>query len=56
MRQKMKRYALHPDAETTVLLYSKQVVRENRALKSGELTEKTIEEIAAKTREHFAAK
>jgi hypothetical protein len=53
---KMKRYALHPDAELTVLLYSKQVVRENRALKNGELTDKEVEEISAKTREHFAAK
>ena len=54
--KQLKKYALHPDAETTVLLYSKQVVRVNRALKAGELNEKAIAEIADQAAKHYAAK
>jgi hypothetical protein len=52
----VKHYTLHPEAEVTVLLYSKLVVRVNRAFKSGELTEKAITEVADEAVQHFAAK
>jgi hypothetical protein len=54
--EKMKQYELHPDAVVTVLLYSNQVVRLNRAFKTGELTEKAIAELAEETTKHYAAK
>ncbi len=54
--KQLKNYALHPDAETTVLLYSKQVVRVNRALKAGELSVKAIAEIADEAAKHYSGK
>jgi hypothetical protein len=51
---KLKRYTLHPDAEATVLLYSKQVVRANRAFKAGELSEKAAAELAEQAVKHYA--
>jgi hypothetical protein len=53
---KLKRYALHPDAEVTVLLFSRQVVRANHAFKAGELTEKRAGEIADEAAKFLAAK
>jgi hypothetical protein len=43
---KLKKYQLHPDAEVTVLLYTKQLVKVNRAFKTGELTGKVVGEVA----------
>jgi len=54
--QKLKRYALHSDAEVTALLYSKQVVRANHAFKAGELTEKIVGEIADEAANLYAGK
>jgi hypothetical protein len=51
----LKRYALHPDAENTVILFNKQVVRVNRAFRAGELTGTATEEIARLTAEHYTA-
>ena len=34
----LKSYKLHPDAECTVIFYDKQIVRANRAFKTGEFT------------------
>jgi hypothetical protein len=53
---KLKKYALNPDAEVTVLLYSNLVVRVNRAFKAGELTEKAIAELADEAAKFYAAK
>lgn len=52
----LKRYAVHPDAENTVILFNNQVVRVNRAFRAGELTEAAAEQIAKQAREHYAAK
>lgn len=41
----LKKYQLHSEAEVTVLMYSNQVVRVNRAYKAGELTEKAATEV-----------
>ena len=41
----LKKYKLHPEAAVTVLLYSNQVIRINRAFKTGELTEKVAREV-----------
>jgi hypothetical protein len=51
----LKRYALHSDAENTVILFNKQVVRVNRAFKAGELTATTAEDIARLAAENYAA-
>jgi hypothetical protein len=52
----LNRYALHPDAEDTVILFNNQVVRVNRAFRVGELTVTAAEEIAKQAAEHYAAK
>jgi hypothetical protein len=52
----LKKYQLHPDAEVTVLLYSKHVVRVNQAYKAGEFTEKVAEELGNETTKFLAAK
>ena len=51
---KLKHYALHPDAEATVLLYRKQVVGVNRAFKAGEWTEKAALELMEPIAKHYA--
>jgi hypothetical protein len=51
---KLKDYELAKDAEVTVLLYSRRVVRINHAFKSGELTDKAIEAVAADAAKHLA--
>jgi len=54
--RKLKKYALHPEADVTVLLYSKQFVSVNRAFKSGELSEKAVAEIADEVAKFYAGK
>ena len=54
--KKLKDYELHPDAEVTVLLYDKKVVRVNRAFKAGEFTEKTAGELATEVTNLYAGK
>lgn len=53
---KVKGYELNPDAEATVLLYSKKVVRVNRSFKPGELTDKAVAELTTEIGKHYAAK
>jgi hypothetical protein len=50
---KLKHYALHPEAEATVLFYRKQVVSENRAFKAGEWTEKAAAELSEVVAKHY---
>jgi hypothetical protein len=52
---RLKAYALHPDAETTVLFCTRQVVRGNRALKTGELTERMLSEISEEAARLYGA-
>src|SRR5205814_4620254 len=44
---KLKDYELSKDAEVTVLIYDKRVVRINHAFKPGELTDKAIATVTA---------
>ena len=53
---KLKDYDLSKDAEVTVLIYSKRVVRTNHAFKPGELTDKAIETVTAAAVKHYAGK
>jgi hypothetical protein len=53
---KVKDYELSKDAEVTVLIYSKRVVRINHAFKSDELTDKAIATVTADATKHFAGK
>ena len=53
---KVKDYELSKDAEVTVLIYSKRVVRMNHAFKSGELTDKAIETVTADAAKHYVGK
>jgi hypothetical protein len=53
---KLKDYELAKNAEVTVLLYSKRVVRTNHAFNPGELTDKAIEAIVADATKHYAGK
>jgi antitoxin component of MazEF toxin-antitoxin module len=52
----LKKYQLHPDAEVTVLLYSNQVIRVNRAYKKDEFTEKLAREVGEEAAKFLAAK
>lgn len=52
---RLKPYALHPGAETTVIFFTKQVVRGNRALRAGELTEQMVSDIASEAARHYGA-
>jgi hypothetical protein len=54
--RKLKAYELHPDAEVTVLLYDKRVVRVNRAFKAGEFTEKAVGELVPEVTKLYATK
>ena len=54
--EKLKDYELAKDAEVTVLIYSKRVVRTNHAFKSGELTDKAIADVTAAATKHYAGK
>ena len=54
--EKLKDYELAGDAEVTVLIYSKRVVRINHAFKSGELTDKAIAAVTADVTKHYAGK
>jgi hypothetical protein len=51
----VKRYQLHPDAEVTVLLYSKGVVRVNHAYKAGGFTDKVAKEVGLAAANFLAA-
>jgi hypothetical protein len=51
---KLKEYELSKDAEVTVLVYDKRVVRANHAFKSGELTDKAISAITSEAAKHYA--
>lgn len=53
-RGQLKKYQLHPDAEVTMLLYSKQVIRVNHAYKAGELTEKVAGDLGNEAVKFFA--
>lgn len=53
-RQEVKHYKLNPEAEETVLLYSKHVVRANHAYKAGELTQKAAEELGTEATKFLA--
>jgi hypothetical protein len=53
---KVKEYELSPDAAATVLLYSKRVVRANRAFKAADLTDKAVADMLADVSRHFADK
>jgi hypothetical protein len=46
-------YAVSPDAALTVVLYSRKVVRVNRAFKPGELDEKALAAVSADVTKHF---
>jgi hypothetical protein len=52
----LKAYKLHAEAEVTVLLYSKQVVRLNKAFRAGEFTEKAAGELATDVANHYSTK
>ncbi len=52
--REVKHYKLNPEAEATVLLYSKRVVRANHSYKPGELTLKTAEELGAEAGKFLA--
>ena len=54
--EKQKDYELAKDAEVTVLIYSKRVVRINHAFKSGELTDKAIAAVTADAAKHYSGK
>lgn len=54
--EKVKDYVLNPDAAATVLLYSKRVVRVNRAFRPGEMDEKAVAAVKAEARKHLGAK
>ncbi|HEX4612512.1 MAG TPA: hypothetical protein VH092_30240 [Urbifossiella sp.] len=49
-------YRLHPDADVTVLLFTKTQVVANFAFRRGELTDKAINEVTAATPKLFAPK
>ncbi len=51
----LKKYKLHPEAAVTVLLFSNQVVRTNRAFKAGELTEKVAREVGEEAAKFLVA-
>jgi hypothetical protein len=51
---KVKDYDLSPDAAATVLLYSKRVVRSNRAFKPADLTDDAITGVLADVSRHFS--
>jgi len=53
--EELKRYTLHRDAAVTVVLYSGQQIRANRAFKTGELTETAGDEIAQQAARLYAA-
>jgi hypothetical protein len=50
----LRHYALHPDAEATVLFYRKQVVEKNRAFRAGEWTETAAGELQELAAKHYA--
>ena len=52
----LKPYKLHPDAECSVIFYDRQVIRVNRAFKTGEFTAKAADEIARQAAEYYDAK
>ena len=52
----MSDYELSADAEVTVLLYSKRVVRGNHAFRTGELTDRAINAVIGDVGKHFAGK
>jgi hypothetical protein len=52
----LKSYKLHPDAECSVIFYDKQVIRVNRAFKSGEFTAAAADAIAKEAAAYFATK
>ena len=51
----LKSYKLHPDAECTVIFYDKQIVRANRAFKTGEFSLSAADEIAKDAGQYYAA-
>lgn len=53
---KVKDYELNRDADVTVLLYSKRVVRSNFAFPPDKLDEKTVADVAAEVKKHFGVK
>lgn len=53
---KLKDYELGKDAEVTVLIYDKRVVRANHAFKTGDLTDKAVTAVTADAAKHYAGK
>jgi hypothetical protein len=51
----LKSYRLHPDADCTVIFYDKQVIRVNRAFKTGEFTATAADEVAKQAADYYAA-
>jgi hypothetical protein len=49
-------YAVSPDAALTVVLYSRKLVRVNRAFRTGELDEKALAAVSADVKTHFGSR
>ena len=51
----LKRYELHPESEVTVIGFTKQIVRLNRAFRAGELTAASATEVAGEVTKLLAS-